>query len=194
MSVEQTLQDRSESKCELCAGTEALGVYEVPASPSAGADASAFVCEACREGIEGEGGLDVHHWRCLGESMWSEVAAVQVVAWRLLKRLSDEGWARELLDTLYLEEGTQSWAEAGADEDDGDEAALKHVDSNGGVLAAGDTVVLIKDLNVKGGGFTAKRGTAVRNISLVANNAGHIEGRISGQLIVILTEFVKKQG
>jgi len=51
---------------------------------------------------------------------------------------------------------------------------------------------LIKDLNVKGGGFTAKRGTAVRGISLVADNAEHIEGRVSGQQIVILTKFVKK--
>ena len=45
---------------------------------------------------------------------------------------------------------------------------------------------------VKGAGFTAKRGTAVRNISLVSDNAGHIEGRVNDQRIVILTEFVKK--
>jgi protein PhnA len=51
---------------------------------------------------------------------------------------------------------------------------------------------LIKDLPVKGAGFTAKRGTPVRNISVVPDNAGHIEGRVNGQHIVILTEFVKK--
>ena len=51
---------------------------------------------------------------------------------------------------------------------------------------------LIKDLNVKGAGFTAKRGTAVRNISLVPNNCEHIEGRVNGQQIVIHTKFVKK--
>ena len=67
-----------------------------------------------------------------------------------------------------------------------------HKDSNGTVLANGDTVTLIKDLPVKGAGFTAKRGTAVRNISLVPDNAGHIEGRVEGQRIVILTQFVKK--
>jgi len=59
-------------------------------------------------------------------------------------------------------------------------------------LAAGDTVTLIKDLNVKGAGFTAKRGTAVRGIALVADKAEHIEGKINGQQIVILTKFVKK--
>jgi protein PhnA len=53
-------------------------------------------------------------------------------------------------------------------------------------------VVLIKDLKVAGGGFTAKRGTPVRNIRLVADNAGHIEGKVNGQTIVILTEFTKK--
>ncbi len=43
-------------------------------------------------------------------------------------------------------------------------------------LTAGDTVVIIKDLNVKGTSFTAKRGTAVSAISLVADNVEHIEG------------------
>jgi len=61
------------------------------------------------------------------------------------------------------------------------------------LLAPGDTVVLVKDLPVKGAGFTAKRGTAVRGIMLVADNAGQIEGRVEGQRIVILTEFVKKR-
>ena len=54
-------------------------------------------------------------------------------------------------------------------------------------------MVLIKDLTVKGAGFTAKRGTAVQRISLVADNPAHIEGRVEGQRIVILTEFVKKR-
>ena len=50
----------------------------------------------------------------------------------------------------------------------------------------------LPDLDVKGSGFTAKRGTAVRSISLVEDNAGQIEGRINGQQIVILTQYVKK--
>ena len=45
---------------------------------------------------------------------------------------------------------------------------------------------------MKGGGFTAKRGTAVRGIGLVHDNPGQIEGRVNGQQIVILTQFVKK--
>ena len=68
-----------------------------------------------------------------------------------------------------------------------------HRDSNGVPLAVGDTVVLIKDLSVKGAGFTAKRGTFVSGISLVVGDDAHIEGRVNGQRMIILTEFVKKK-
>jgi len=67
-----------------------------------------------------------------------------------------------------------------------------HKDSNGAVIEVGDTVVLTKDLNVKGSSLTAKRGTAVRRISLVHDNPEQIEGKVEGQQIVILTKFVKK--
>ncbi len=95
---------------------------------------------------------------------------------------------------LYLDDEVRKWAESDDRSEDPDAAgeAVIHRDGNGTVLTSGDTVTLIKDLNVKGAGFTAKRGTAVRGISLVRDNAGHIEGRVNGQQIVILTEFVKK--
>jgi protein PhnA len=69
---------------------------------------------------------------------------------------------------------------------------VKHIDSNGSILENGDTVTLIKDLEVKGANFTAKRGTSVRNIRLVHDNPEQIEGKINGQGIVILTQYVKK--
>jgi len=190
MSIETELEARSESKCELCGATENLGVYEVPASPSEGADACVWACETCRTQIEDPDTVDANHWRCLNDSMWASVPAVQVMAWRMLDRLKGEGWPQDLLDMMYLEDDVRAWAEAGAETAEAD--AVVHRDSNGAVLEAGDTVTLIKDLNVKGGGFTAKRGTAVRGIRLVADNAEHIEGRVSGQQIVILTQFVKK--
>ena len=84
-----------------------------------------------------------------------------------------------------------NWAQASG-EGQTEDARELHRDSNGAVLEAGDSVTLIKDLNVKGANFTAKRGTAVRNISLVQDNPEHIEGRVEGQRIVILTQFVKK--
>jgi protein PhnA len=191
MSTEQTLLARSESKCELCGATAGLGVYEVPPRVKGGADECALICALCREQIEDPGKTDGQHWRCLNESMWSQVPAVQVLVWRMLKRLSTEGWAQGLLDMLFLDEATQAWALA-AGERAGNEDTVKHLDSNGTLLEAGDTVTLIKDLNVKGANFTAKRGTVVRGISLVADNPEQIEARVSGQQIVILTKFVKK--
>ncbi len=191
MSIEKELYERSESKCELCGVTDNLGVYKVPPGSSGSADECVLICETCREQIENPEKVDVHHWRCLNDSMWSQVPAVQVMVWRMLKCLSSEGWPQELLDTLYLDESTQAWAQA-TGEGKRDEVAVKHVDGNGTVLNAGDTITLIKDLNVKGAGFTAKRGAVVRGISLVPDNPEHIEGRVNGQQIVILTKFVKK--
>lgn len=193
MSTEQVLRERSESKCELCGATENLGVYEIPPASDGSADQSVLVCETCREQIEDPAKVDVNHWRCLNDSMWSQVPAVQVMAWRMLTRLSAEGWPQELLDMLYLDDDTLAWAKASG-EGAGEEDSVRHLDANGAVLEAGDTVHLIKDLNVKGANFTAKRGTPVRNISLVPDNPEQIEGRVNGQQIVILTKFVKKSG
>lgn len=194
MSTEQALYERSESQCELCGATEALSTYEIPPHSDGSADQSILVCNTCREQIEDPDKMDADHWRCLNSSMWSQVPAVQVMAWRMLTRLTENGeaWAESLLDMLYLDDETLAWAQA--DRAGDSEEVVVHRDSNGAELEAGDTVTLIKDLNVKGASLTAKRGTAVRNISLVPDNPEQIEGRVDGQQIVILTKFVKKSG
>lgn len=189
MNIEETLRSRSESKCELCSSSDSLNSYIVSPKSGDNAEDCIFICENCRSQIENPESVNVNHWRCLNDSMWSTVPAVQVMAWRMLNRLKDEGWTRDLLDMLYLEDETLEWAKTG---EDTEENGVKHLDSNGAVLEAGDTVTLIKDLTVKGANFTAKRGTAVRGISLVTDNPEHIEGKVNGQQIVILTKFVKK--
>jgi protein PhnA len=190
MNTEKTLQARSESKCELCSSTDNLTAHNVAPHNDDAAEHCVLVCATCRDQIDHPETLDANHWRCLNDSMWSQIPAVQVMAWRMLTRLRAEGWPQDLLDMLYLDDDTLAWAQSA--EGDSDEDNIVRLDSNGAVLNAGDTVTLIKDLNVKGAGFTAKRGTAVRGISLVADNAEHIEGRVEGQRIVILTQFVKK--
>ena len=191
MTLEDDLLARSDSKCELCGAEDALTVYEIPPDSNGSADECILACQICREQIVAAEEVDINHWRCLKDSMWSQVPAVQVMAWRMLMRLSAEGWSQDLLDMLYLDDKTLAWAQA-VDGEESDSSGTRHIDSNGAVLSAGDTVTLIKDLNVKGANFTAKRGTAVRGISLVADNPEHIEGRVNGQQIVILTRFVKK--
>jgi len=184
MSLEEKLNTRSGGVCELCGSTDDLQVYEV--TPSDGSiDKAILTCGKCHEQLEDMSNLDATHWHCLNDSMWSEVDAVKVVAYRVLKTLNNQ----DLLDMMYLEDDLKSWAEQGLFEE---ENKIIHKDSNGVILNAGDTVTIIKDLDVKGTGFTAKRGTAVRNISLAHDDANHIEGRVNGVKIMILTKFLKK--
>lgn len=192
MTTETDLQSRSGSTCELCGTADGLSVYQVAPHTDETPETCLFACKTCSSQIDAAEDMDVNHWRCLNDSMWSQEPPVQVIAWRMLNRLSSEDWARKLLEMLYLEEEILAWAKADGDTNSDGDSTVEHKDSNGATLTAGDTVTLIKDLNVKGAGFTAKRGTAVRNISLVHDNAAHIEGRVNGQQIVILTEFVKK--
>lgn len=193
MTILEQLRSRSDNQCELCLATDDLSVFDVPPDSDATLRCSLLICNNCRTQIDGSDSVNADHWRCLNTSMWSEIPAVQVMAWRMLKRMSNESWAQELLDMLYLDEETLVWAQNGVHEND-EGSETNHKDSNGASLKSGDTVTLIKDLNVKGAGFTAKRGTAVRSISLVTDNPLHIEGRVNGQQVVILTEFVKKSG
>jgi len=190
MSIEKLLNDRAENKCELCTSTDSPSAYKLP--PKQEEDISNYIlaCSKCQAQLADQDNLDGNHFRCLNDSMWSTEPAVQVVVWRLLNGLKSEGWSQDLIDMMYMDDDTLAWAKSGLHNPN----APKHVDSNGAILSAGDSVVLIKDLNVKGANFTAKRGTAVRRISLVQDNVEHIEGKINGQHIVILTQYVKKSG
>jgi len=193
MSLLKDLQQRSHSKCELCGSLEQLDIFEVPPSSKGNEEDSILICGNCNDQIENPDNIDVNHWRCLNDSMWSEVPAVQVIAWRMLTRLRAEGWPQDLLDMMYLDEENLAWAKA-TGEGEADENKIIHRDVNGVVLQAGDSVVLIKDLKVKGSSLVAKQGTAVRRISLDRDNAEFIEGKVGPTQIVIITKYVKKIG
>ncbi|MCL1125031.1 PhnA domain-containing protein [Shewanella surugensis] len=182
------LLKRCEHKCELCGAASELAAFSLPHSGD-NHENELMICHTCNEQIMSPEKMDTNHWRCLNDSMWSPVSAVQVMAARMLKRLNAEGWAQDLAEMLYLDDNLQAWVDAEAN--NVEEETVVTVDSNGAVLEAGDNIVIIKDLNVKGTSFVAKRGTAVRNIALT-NNPEHIEGRVNGTRIVILTCFVKK--
>jgi protein PhnA len=187
MSLSKELEARSGSKCELCGSTGNLNNFEVAPSKEGIA-----ACEVCIDQIGNPDNVDVNHWRCLNDSMWSQVPAVQVMAWRMLTLLKAEGWPQDLLDMMYLEEETLEWAKATGIGVEVDENAVVHRDVNGVILQAGDSVVLIKDLKVKGSSMVAKQGTAVRRISLDRENEKYIEGKVGPTQIVIITDYVKK--
>ena len=190
MSLESELEIRSKGMCELCSSTNELRSHIVVPKKGESKDEMVFVCSECSDQLDGTKEMNSNHWRCLTESMWSEVPAIKVIAWRMLNALRSEGWAVDLIHMMYLDEEILNWAESEELNESLDE--MIHRDSNGAELNSGDSIVLIKDLNVKGANFVAKRGTAVRNITLVHDNPEQIEGRVNGQKIVILTQYVKK--
>jgi len=182
MSLLQELQDRSGNKCELCGATHELKTYEVPPVSTGGVDGSILACETCISQIENPETTDSNHWRCLNDSMWSEFSAVKV---------RKEGWPQDLLDMMYLEDEELRFAKETGEHLDESEKII-HRDANGAILKAGDSVVLIKDLKVKGSSMVAKQGTAVRRISLDHENAKYIEGKVGPTQIVLVTDYVKK--
>ena len=191
MSLLQELQDRSSNQCELCTATSDLSTYEVKPVSTGGVDGTLLACATCITQIENPDTTDANHWRCLNDSMWSEFRPVKVIAWRMLQRLKKEGWPQDLLDMMYLEDDDLRFAEATGEHLEESEKII-HRDSNGTILQAGDSVVLIKDLKVKGSSMVCKQGTAVRRISLDPENARYIEGKVDGQHMVLVTEYVKK--
>lgn len=187
MGLLNDLAERSNNQCEICGSTHEVVSYLVPPKNEDVLENQVALCSTCLSQINGEQEIDKNQWRILNESIWSTVPGVQVLSFRMLHRLSEESWTEELLNMMYMEDETREWAENGLEN-----ANIIHKDCNGNILKNGDSVTLIQDLNVKGGGFTAKRGTAVRRISLVQDNAEHIEGKVNDQHIVILTKYVKK--
>jgi len=190
MTILDTLQKRSEHKCELCSSDVNLSAYNVEPNNGASSDSSILCCEVCLAQINDPSSMDANHWRCLNDSMWSQTPVVQVMAWRQLKQLSSELWAQDLIEMLYLDDENLKWAQSGLMIADA-QAVEPTRDSNGTILSAGDNVTIIKDLVVKGAGFTAKRGTSVRGISLTSNPE-HIEGRVNGTRVVLVSAYMKK--
>ncbi|MGB1906971.1 MAG: PhnA domain-containing protein [Spongiibacter sp.] len=184
MALNTVLHQRSGGLCELCAGSDGLSAYPVECAGD-----SVALCQVCTDQLADGSELQVSHWHCLNQSVWSSEPVVQVLSCRVLRRLTAEPWAQQLLETVYLDDEVRALVTADATGEQEEPTR----DSNGAVLQAGDTVTLIKDLDVKGTSFTAKRGTAVRNISL-SENPLHIEGRVNGTRIVIISKFVKRAG
>lgn len=93
-------------------------------------------------------------------------------------------------DNFICPDCSHEWPQVAAASDD---AELVVRDVNGNVLNSGDSVVVIKDLKVKGSSIPLKQGTVIRNIRLVDGDAEHIEGssdKIKG--LVLKVCFLKK--
>jgi protein PhnA len=186
--IERKLKDRSGSVCEISGVEHDLVVYVLPPTNERTVENSVLIAKHLKDQIENPETMNENDWRGLSDSMWNEHLPVQILSWRMLARLKNT----DLLDMMYLDEEALEWAKATDEGAEEDENKIVHKDSNGVTLLDGDSVVLIKDLDVKGATFTAKRGAAVHNIKLVWDDANLIEGRVENQNIYILTQYVKK--
>jgi len=186
--IERKLKDRSGSVCEISGAEHDLVVYVLPPTNERNIENSVIIATNLKDQIENPETMNENDWRGLSDSMWNEHLPVQILSWRMLARLKNT----DLLEMMYLDEEALEWAKATGEGEEEDENKLVHKDSNGVTLLDGDSVVLIKDLDVKGATFTAKRGAAVHNIKLVWDDANLIEGRVENQNIYILTQYVKK--
>jgi len=109
------LARRAKSRCEI---TGAAGVplwpYEVPpvgAAPDI--DRTILISESCHEMLEHPERLRGREWQCLAETVWSDLPAAQVTAWRMLRELAKrEDWAREALEGVFLDPEIEEWAES----------------------------------------------------------------------------------
>ena len=185
--TEKRLKDRSGSLCEISGSDENLVLYLVEPKTEDIPENCILITKTLKDQIENPETMNPNDWRGLSDSMWNENLPVQIVSWRMHARLKNN----DMLEMMYLDEDALEWAKATGEADD-DEGKIVHKDSNGNILKDGDSVVLIKDLDVKGATFTAKRGAAVHNIKLVWDDVNLIEGRVENQSIFILTQYVKK--
>ena len=184
MSISQKLKERNGELCELCNSEPAIHEYTVSPKNDESIENQVALCNTCLEAIDSKDAS--FHWRCLEGSIWSPEPSVQALSYRILQNYKEEDWANNLISSVDLGENITQWALSAF------EVADVHKDAFGNVLENGDTVVLTQALNVKGTNFTASKGTVVKKIKLVHDNAEQIEGKINEQTIVILCKFVKK--
>jgi protein PhnA len=187
--MSEKLFNRAENICELCSSASTLNTFTVSPKEDYLIENQVAICEVCQTGIQSNDFSNSNHWRALTASIWSETPSVQALSYRILDKLSEESWASETIDGVFLDEATITWAmtEANAEAN-----KLIHKDAFGNILQNGDNIVLIENLNVKGTSYTAPKGTQVKKIRLVMDNAEQVEGKINSDTIVILTKFIKK--
>lgn len=144
------------------------------------------LCDSCFQANEKPSEFDWKFLDFLNDAVWNENPKVKVFSYKFLKRKNDTE-SVNLMTIMYLDDNELNWALKEVDND-----VMVHKDCNEVVLQSGDNVTLIKDLKVKGSSLIAKQGTVVRKIRLDPNNAQFIEGKVDGQKIVIITDYVKK--
>ncbi|MFN8293528.1 MAG: PhnA domain-containing protein [Chitinophagales bacterium] len=182
--ITNALQQRCEGLCELCSSEAAVTAYAVSPKNNDSIANEVALCNTCQQTLAKE--KDNTHWQCLAGSIYNPENSVQALTYRILHLHQDEEWAKDIMQSVELDEAVIHWALSAFEQKE------VHRDANGNELQSGDNVVLTQVLNVKGTSFMAPKGTIVKKIRLVPDNTEQIEGKINDQTIVILTKYVRK--
>ena len=101
------LARRSKSKCELTGASGVpLHTYEIPPVTSdPKLSRCIMICEDAIDQIKQPELIVADQWRNLGELIWSDIPAVQIMAYRILQHLAkQENWARDMLEEAYIDD------------------------------------------------------------------------------------------
>jgi len=191
MSIEQSIITRANGSCEICQKETPSHIFTIHPDKEVTEQNSVHVCENCHAPLSLQQPITSDYWTFITDNLWSEIPAVQIIAYRVLNFLKNEAWAQDALDMMYLEDEVKQKADMF--EYSPSLVQAKHRDSLGQELFDNDTVVLTKTLDVKGSTVNARLGTVIKNIRLDKQNTDYIEGKIEGQSIMILTKYLRKQ-
>ena len=106
-SFGKDLTRRAKSKCELSSTSGVpLHIYEIPPAPSKpDPKRCLMLSEEVIDQLNNPDKIAPDQWHNLGELIWSEIPAVQIMAHRLLTYIAQtENWAQGILDEAYLDE------------------------------------------------------------------------------------------
>lgn len=114
-SFGKELARRAKSKCELCeVAGEKLAVVELPPAPrEPEIGRCVMLCAHCASALTDPKKFQPgDHWRCLAQTVWSEVPAVQAAALRLLRRQEGtQRWAQEALESVFADPEVEALAD-----------------------------------------------------------------------------------
>lgn len=107
------LTRRSKSKCELSAASGVpLHIYEIPPVPhQPDISRCLMLCENVIDQLNRPARIHHEQWRHLGELIWSDIPAVQIMSYRILQKIAEQQlWAQDIIDNAYLEDETLTLA------------------------------------------------------------------------------------
>jgi hypothetical protein len=110
-SLGRGVSRRARSACELCGASGRLMVIEIAGGPEVPEeDWAALLCERCQDLVEDRRRHPEGDQRFLESAVWSEVQPAQIAAVRLVRGLAaaEVSWARDCLDSLYLDEALEA--------------------------------------------------------------------------------------